>query len=45
MMEPMADEVDKYIDELDKECLKGKPIKIKDLLDGNYCVGGQNNLK
>ena len=34
MMEPMADEVDKYIELLEKESLNGKPICIKNHLEG-----------
>ena len=34
MMEPMADEVDKYIEVLEKERLNGKPICIKNHLEG-----------
>ena len=33
-MEPMADEVDKYIEVLEKEQLNGKPICIKNHLEG-----------
>ena len=35
-MEPMADEVDKYIEVLEKERLNGKPICIKNHLEGNF---------
>ena len=35
MMEPIADEVEKYIDILEEERKKGKPIDIKKKLNGN----------
>ena len=40
MMEPMSDEVDKYIEVLERECKKGKPVVIKNHLEGTDCVHG-----
>ena len=38
MMEPMSDEVDKYIEVLERECKIGKPMVIKNHLEGTDCA-------
>ena len=34
MMEPIAEEMEKYIDILEEKCKKGKPINIKKEITG-----------
>ena len=35
MMEPIAEEMEKYIEILEEDCKKGKPINIKERITGN----------